>query len=135
MKIKKQNGIFIFAEKFFGRIFFLAIILDAYFFPGSVWAQTSGILNIPNVGLPSSSGGIQPILANFLNWLLGIVGVLAVISFVIAGLQYILAAGDSKTIETAKRNMTYSAIGIIVALSGFIVLQAVTTALGGSGIF
>jgi hypothetical protein len=34
-------------------------------------------------------------------------------------------------IETAKRNMTYSIIGIIVALSGFVILRAVDTALQG----
>ena len=41
----------------------------------------------------------------------------------------VMAAGNEKIIETAKRNMTYSIIGVIVALAGFVIIQAIDTAL------
>jgi len=64
---------------------------------------------------------------------LGIFGLLALIAFIISGGQYLLASGDDKMIETAKKNMTYSIIGIIVALSGFIIIRAIDAALRATG--
>lgn len=81
-------------------------------------------------GLPEGTD-VQGILESILSWLLGIVGTLALISFVISGLQYFLATGDDKAMGTAKKTMLYSIIGIIVALSGFIAIQAIDSLLGG----
>lgn len=96
---------------------------------------TSGGLVIPSTNLPSPPGGIRQILANLLMWILGIFGMLAILAFVVSGIQYFAAAGDEKMMETAKRNLIYSIIGVVVALSGFVIIMAVDTALrGGYGI-
>lgn len=101
---------------------------------GGSTTTRSGLI-IPNTNLPSPSGGIRQILANLLFWILGIFGMLAILAFVVSGIQYFLAAGDEKMMETAKRNLIYSIIGVIVALSGFVIIMAVDTALrGGYGI-
>jgi len=89
-------------------------------------------LTIPATGLPSPSGGIRAILANVLGWILGIFGMLAILAFVVSGIQYFAAAGDEKMMETAKKNLIYSIIGVIVALSGFVIIQAIDSALRGS---
>ena len=81
------------------------------------------------VGLPDPSGGIAAIIKNVLSWMLGIIGMIALIAFIISGIQYLTSRGDEKQIATAKRTMTYAAIGIIAALSGFIVIQAIDLAL------
>lgn len=124
------------------KIIFLIFVLTALFsLSGFFQNKTSAqivcdpaitMICIPtgaSSGLPEPVGGIEGVLKNILNWMLGIVGVIAVIGFVISGLQYITAAGSEKTIETAKRNMTYSVIGVIVALSGFVIIKAVDAAL------
>lgn len=82
-----------------------------------------------------SDQGVDAILMSFLNWLLLILGTLALIAFVISGLQYLFAAGDDKMVETAKRNMTWSIVGVIIALSSYIILQAIFMALNASPIF
>ncbi len=87
----------------------------------------AGVCIPTNTGL--SSAPVKNILITFMNWLLGIVGMLAVIAFVISGIQYMTSVGDSKMIETAKKNMLNSIIGVIVALSGFVILQAIDTLL------
>lgn len=93
-------------------------------------------LTIPVTGLPSPSGGIRAILVNVLVWILGIFGMLAILAFVVSGIQYFAAAGDEKMMETAKKNLVYSIIGVIVALSGFVIIQAIDSALRGySAIF
>jgi hypothetical protein len=91
----------------------------------------AGGLVIPTTGLPNPPGGIAAILANFLIWLLYIVGMIALISFVVSGIQYFLAAGDEKTMEKAKRNFNYSVIGVVVVLSAFVIIKAVDIMLRG----
>jgi hypothetical protein len=97
----------------------------------AAWAQE---YVYPNVGLPENPSGIAGILANILDWLLLIIGIVAVIAFVISGLQYLLSAGDEKSMETAKRNVVYSIIGVVAALSGYVIVRAVDTMLRG-GVF
>lgn len=86
-----------------------------------------------NTNLPDTD--IKTIVNNLLNWILGIFGMLAVIAFVISGIQYILSTGDERTMDTAKRNMTYSIIGVVVALSGLIIIFAIDKALRGTSSF
>jgi len=94
-------------------------------------AQSANLVILPT-NLPANPGGIKAILENILKWILGIFGTIAIISFVVSGLQYFMAAGDEKNMDTAKRNMTYSIIGIIVALASFVIIQAIDTALRGN---
>jgi hypothetical protein len=109
----------------------LILIFLILFLPKIIFAQ--GEIIVPDTGLPSPPGGIKAILSNVLTWMLGIIGMIAIISFVISGLQYFYAAGDEKNMETAKRNLTYSIIGVIVALSGLVIVKAIDAALRGSG--
>lgn len=91
---------------------------------------------IGGVCFPSGTGlsekSIVEILTSFISWILGIFGFIAILGFIISGLQYIFATGDEGMVETAKRNMKYSIIGVIVALSGWIVIKAVDTLLSAS---
>lgn len=73
------------------------------------------------------------LLARVMNWLLGIIGVLAVVAFVISGTQYLVSAGDEDTAETAKRNMKYAIIGLTIALAGLIIINAITGLTGAAG--
>ncbi len=81
-------------------------------------------------GLPA--GSITSIITNIMNWLLMLVGIIGVIGFAIAGILYLTAAGDDTAIERAKSAMMYSIIGVIVAIIGVVVIQAVQGMLGGS---
>lgn len=80
-------------------------------------------------GLPS--GSVTNILTNGMNWLLALVGILGVIGFVLAGILYLTAAGDNTQIDKAKKAMTFSIVGIVVALLGLVVIGAVQGLLGG----
>jgi len=68
----------------------------------------------------------------FMNWLLGLVGVLGVIAFVISGVLYLTSAGDEKQAEKAKEIMTNAIIGLVVALIGLIVVNAVAGLTGAA---
>ncbi len=80
------------------------------------------ITGINNYNLPDAS--IYNIVTNIMNWLLGLIGVIGVIGFAISGILYLTAAGDETQIGKAKKAMTYSIIGVIVALVGLVVLNS-----------
>ncbi|OGI31086.1 MAG: hypothetical protein A3G09_00055 [Candidatus Moranbacteria bacterium RIFCSPLOWO2_12_FULL_48_12] len=64
-------------------------------------------------------------------WLLAVFGMIAIIAFVISGIQYLISAGNEAMIETAKRNMMYSMLGVLVGLSGWVIIRAIDAALNG----
>lgn len=100
--------------------------------PAVAFAQWGeGIGEAESAGTPG--GSIFEIIKGIMNWLLVLVGVIAIIGFVISGIMYLTAAGDEGRIETAKKAMINSIIGVIVALLGFVIVQAVDTMLGGTG--
>ena len=93
------------------------------------WSDT-GLTGAAGSGLPA--GTLRNIITQVMNWLLAIVGIIGIIGFVISGILYFLAAGDEGKMGTAKNAMTYSIIGVIVALMGYVIIQAVNTLLGGT---
>ena len=100
--------------------------------PAAVSAQLSSAnTNAGYSGLAQTS--ITGLANTLMNWLLGILGFLAVIGFVISGILYLTAAGDEDQIGKAKNAMMYSIIGVIVALMGFVILRAAQSFFQGSG--
>ena len=97
---------------------------------------TSAGLYIPSgseIGLSDVS--VTQLIRNLMNWLLYIVGFVAIIAFVIAGLQYLLAGADSKMAEKAKESMQYAMVGVLVALSALIIIRAIQSVLSGAWFF
>lgn len=101
---------------------------------------TSGeFQDIGGVCFPTQTGlseaPVEIILANIFGWLMGIFTTLSFMAFVISGIQYLTSAGDDAQIKTAKTNAKWSVVGIIVGLSGYIVVKAVSAALSGQSYF
>lgn len=94
-----------------------------------------GVCFPAQTGLPDPQGGISQILANLFSWIMGIFTTLAIIAFVVSGIQYLTAAGSEDQLETAKRNATWSFVGVLVGLSGFVIIRAVAGFLSGTGLF
>lgn len=90
---------------------------------------TSGFALANSSALPG--GTVVNIITQLMMWLLLLLGAIAIIGFVISGIWYLTAAGDEERMERGKRGMMYSIIGVIVALIGFVIVQAVNTWLGG----
>lgn len=84
-------------------------------------------------GLPS--GSLLGILTNLLYWLLAVFAIGGIIAFVISGIFYLLAGADEGNAKKGKAGMTAAIVGIIVGLSGFLIMQAVSAFLGGSKTF
>jgi hypothetical protein len=98
---------------------------------GNIWGSYYGGWSLSNpYGLPQ--GSILGIASNLLFWLLAIFSILGVVGFVISGIMYLVSTGDDSMISRAKTAMMYSIIGIIVGLSGFLIMQAVSMLLSGA---
>jgi cytochrome bd-type quinol oxidase subunit 2 len=76
-------------------------------------------------------GGIDPTTINAITFYdillrsvrvaLALIGVLAVIYIIVAGIQYITAAGAEAKQAEAKKTIQYAIIGIIVAMLAFVI--------------
>lgn len=62
-----------------------------------------------------------------LNFLLSIIGVLAIIMLVIGGLIYLTAAGNENKAETGKKIVTYAVVGVSVALAALVITTQVAS--------
>jgi hypothetical protein len=115
------------------KIKHLGSFFALFLFPAIALAQTAQMPDCGLLGL--SCQPISAIIANLAKWLLGIFGFIAVISFVIAGIQYLISAGDENIQQRAKRNVVYSIIGVIVGLGGLVIINAVQNMLGANSNF
>ena len=109
-------------------LFFIAGNVSAVTCPDTgTWDIVSGVCIPSGTGLPDPGGAnpVETVIYNVMDWLLRIIGVIAIIAFVISGMQYMLAAGDQNLMETGKRNMKWSIVGVIVALIGIVILNTV----------
>jgi flagellar biosynthesis protein FlhB len=96
-------------------------------------AERAGICFPITTGL--SRAPVYDILYNFVWWLLAILGFIGIIAFVISGMQYLLSAGSEEMAKTAKSSMKYSIIGMVVALSGLVIIFAIDAVLRGFSYF
>ena len=71
------------------------------------------------------------ILQTIVNWLLMLVGILGVLGFAIAGVMYLVSAGNEDMIKKAKSAMVWSIVGIAVALLGLVVILTIDALLSG----
>jgi len=81
----------------------------------------------PNNEQVSEALTLAQIALNTLNFLLSVVGVLAIIMLVWGGIMYLTAAGNEKRIDVAKNIVTWSIVGIAVALAALVITRQIAT--------
>ena len=125
IKIKKNR------MKKLEKIFSLSLIIFAGLIMSNIAVAASGwnIDSLSAYGLPEAS--IYDIVSGFLYWILEILGIVGVIGFALSGVMYLISAGNEDMIKTAKKAMVASITGVIVGLSGLVIIWAVTLALDG----
>jgi Na+-driven multidrug efflux pump len=107
----------------------LVFLLSIFFILPAVQAASG-------VELPTTTGlskvEIKVILTGLLKWLLEIVGIIAVIGFIISGIMYLVSTGNEEMITKAKKYMLYCLIGVVVVLASFVVIQAIDAILNAT---
>lgn len=92
-------------------------------------------LNIADLGTitfwPTKVNNLGELITVIINWMLGLMGALAVVAVVYSGLMYISASADPTKAETAKKNLTWAIIGIILVALSFVIVQIVAKLVSG----
>ena len=87
----------------------------------------------------SAAERVDQIVAQVINILSLVVGVVAVVMIIIGGLRYITSGGESGNVTTAKNTILYAVVGLIVValaqvIVRFVVGKATSDASGGSSV-
>ena len=68
---------------------------------------------------------LQPLLKKIVNFLLYILGAVAVIVIIISGITFVVSGGDSSAVTVAKNRLLYAVIGLVVAIMAYAIVNFV----------
>ncbi|MFC1646964.1 hypothetical protein ACFL1A_01640 [Patescibacteria group bacterium] len=88
-----------------------------------VYAQTFGTITNPldRYGdYNNPTGGVTALLTNVLRFVFVAAGIYALFNFVIAGYQYMMAAGDTKKLSSAWDRIWQTIMGLVIVAGSFV---------------
>lgn len=78
---------------------------------------------------------VQSFIQNIIQVMVTLAGLVSVMFFVWGGFKYMTSSGNPESLDTAKKTIMYSAVGLAITLGAFvlsnIVTQLATSAFGG----
>lgn len=80
-----------------------------------VWGNTQN--SYANIGLSDTDP--RDVVANVIKVVLGFLGTIAVVLIIVAGFQWMTAAGNEDKIAKAKKIMTAAVIGLVIVLMAY----------------
>ncbi len=83
-------------------------------------ATTAPVAKTYKLTNPLGTSNLNLIAKNVINVFLGIVGALALLVFVYAGITYMTAGGAEQTVQKAKDTMKYAVVGVFVIMFSFV---------------
>jgi cytochrome bd-type quinol oxidase subunit 2 len=106
---------------------FGASVLSTASLPGSASAQVSEGINTATTSemKGKSIDGDNGLIKTVVNVLLWAVGILSVIMIIFSGFRYITSAGDASKTKSAQSTLTYSVVGLIVAIMAYAIVNMV----------
>ena len=106
---------------------FGASVLSTASLSGSVSAQVSkGIDTATTSEMQGKSiDGDSGLIKTVVNILLWAVGILSVIMIIFSGFRYITSSGDASKTKSAQSALTYSVVGLIVAIMAYAIVNMV----------
>ena len=106
---------------------FGASVLSTASLPGSASAQVSDGINTATTSemKGKSIDGDKGLIKTVVNVLLWAVGILSVIMIIFSGFRYITSAGDASKTKSAQSTLTYSVVGLIVAIMAYAIVNMV----------
>lgn len=81
--------------------------------------------------LTNNEDGIRGAIITLINYLLGFMGLIATIAIIIGGFYYLTSGGDDAGAEQGKNIIKYAAIGIIIILLSYAIVNFLLDALTG----
>jgi len=114
LKTFKKNIIFFISLIFFGSLFL---------FPDSASAEVyNSLVTIPGI---TSGTGVTGYLSGLYNFLISVVGLVAMGAIVIGGARYLTSAGNPSAIEDAKHTIYQAIYGLLLALTSWVIIKEI----------
>lgn len=66
-----------------------------------------------------------PLLTNVIYWLILFSGTVALVMLIVSGIRFITSGGDAKTVEAAKKAITYAILGLLIVFLSFFILNTI----------
>jgi len=102
-------------------LLFMVVIFSANFAGAAEWTPLVRIPGLP----PTGTVNLSMYLIGLYNFLLSIVGIVAVIMLIIGGMRYITAVGNPTAISDAKDIINSAITGLILALLSWVFISAI----------
>lgn len=100
---------------------------------GSALAQAgSGFFDNTQGGSPptvTTQSTLGAAITQLVNYALGILGLVAVVVLIVAGVKLVTSGGDEGKLEEAKKTITYAVIGLILIILSYTIVNFVIGAL------
>jgi type IV secretory pathway VirB2 component (pilin) len=107
-------------------------VLAVALLPTVALAQTPTPFSIEDIGTTIGLGtaDLKDTVVNIIQWVLGILALLAVVFVIYGGFMWLTSSGDESRIESAKKTISAAVIGLIVVLLAWaiVIFVAGTTA-------
>lgn len=111
----------------------IAVTVSAADIVGDVCSQDTGSGDVPSVCKDNLSGteasnpltGPNGIITKGLQIFVVILGITAVVVFMINGLKLITSGGDANAVKTARNGVLYAIIGLVIAMSGQLIVSLI----------
>jgi hypothetical protein len=97
----------------------------------AAWEQACVSEKHPDV---ATIQGFQCLLTRVLSSFLTLVGIAGFLMMIFSGIRILMSGGDSGAVEKSKNSITYAVVGLVLALSAFIILNLVAEFTGVSTI-
>ncbi len=68
-----------------------------------------------------------------INILFGILGLVSALFIIIGGFKYVMSQGNDKAVESAKKTITYAAVGLALAILAYTIVAIVVNTVGAPG--
>ncbi len=75
-----------------------------------------------NISNPIATSDFSVLLTNFLKWLLSVAGSLALLTLIVGGVFYVTSSGNDQRVETAKKMITWTLLGLILILASYSII-------------
>lgn len=71
----------------------------------------------------NGGGDLQLLITNILNAVIAVCGLVAVVFIIIGGINYMTSSGDANKTKTAKNTIIYAAIGLVICVLAFAIVN------------
>ena len=116
-------------------LLFFCLISAQIFIASAVSVYAQAVCG-PNIGIPCNP--VEGTISNLSDavivitlYLLSVIGLIALLFMVFAGIKYMLSVGDEEKMKAAKISFNSAAFGLIIALLAYGILSVINSILNG----